>query len=566
MAKKVRKLHVTVKPVRLDGLPVITGDQTTMAKSFFAMVELKWKGPVSGFGLGLVPFYRSNRPVNQTSSKPVALGASHVAWEEEFERVCCIVGPWNLSFNIFYGENVDSKSKKSLIGKTSLDLSELASNLESSVERKLPIRSKGLLSKEATLVVNLAFSEVRNERDDFIQIGQISVDSAITTTKMASRRGGVSDFDLSSSPTTASSSAGVSPVVETGSNSSLENQSEPVFKAGFNWWKRRRLSFSMTWRRDPRDEEGITSKLSSTKPSETEQQKPTTAAITADTAADLSLETNKWVTKELVSRDGKSKLRSEVYTASIDQRSEKAGGEAACAAVAMVVAHWFKSNPNRINPTATEFDSLITQGSSLWKSLCDDSTYLRSFPNRHFDLETIVSANLRPVRVCREKSFTGVFSPERFVSLEGLMSFDQIWDKEVKKIASLRGEEETSVYIISWNDHFFVLKSSFDGYFVIDSLGERLFEGCKQAYILKFDDSSLIYEKKTKEEEEVVVCEGKECCREYIKRFLAAIPVAELAAKEEEKGNVLEEEEEVVDVSLLHEKLQIDLHHIVLTN
>ncbi|VVB08993.1 unnamed protein product [Arabis nemorensis] len=536
MAKKVRKLHVTVKPVRLDGLPAISGDKTT-AKNLFAMVELKWKGPVSGFGLGLVPFYRSNRPVNHTSSKQIALGVNHVEWDEEFERVCCLVGPWNLSFNVFYGETMDPKSKKAVIGKTSLDLSELSSKHKTTVETKLPIRSKGsVLSKEATLVVNVTFSEVRNEPDDFTQLGQISVDSAIPT-RMASRRGGGSDFDFSSSPATAaSSSGGRSPLVETGSTSTPDSQSEPDHKAGFNWWKRRRLSFSMTWRREP--------------PREEEVSKPP--------ATDLSIEANKWVVKDLVSRDGKWKLKSEVYSASIDQRSEEAGGEAACAAVAVVVAHWFQANPLLINPTGTEFDSLITQGSSLWKSLCNEESYLRLFPNKHFDLETIVSANLRPIRVCTDKSFTGVFSPERFGSLEGLMSFDQIWDEVEKEVAIGSNRGESRVYIVSWNDHFFVVKGDVNGYCVIDSLGERLFEGCKQAYILKFDDSSFMYEKKEEEDEEsseMVVCKGKECCREYIKRFLAAIPVTELAAKEE-KGNV------AVDVSLLHEKLQIDLHHI----
>ncbi|KAL9300662.1 putative NT-type C2 domain-containing protein [Arabidopsis thaliana] len=496
MAKKVRKLHVTVKPVRLDGLPAILGDETA-GKNLSAMVEVKWKGPVSGFGLGFVPFYRSNRPVNHTSSKPIALGSNHVEWEEEFERVCCIVGPWNLSFNVFYGENMDAKNKKSLIGKASLDLSELASKQESTVERKLPIRSKGsVLSKEATLVVNVTFSEVRTEPDDFMQLGQISVDSAIPKKKSTSRRGGGSHFDSFSSPATASSSGGRSPVVETGLFSSPdENQSEPGQKAGFNWWKRRRLSFSMTWRREPREDE-VTK--TSTKPSE-ELEKP---------ATEIPIEANKWVMKDLVSRDGKSKLKSEVYLASIDQRSEQAAGEAACAAVAVVVAHWFHANPKLINPSGTAFDSLITQGSSLWQSLCDKESYLRLFPNRHFDLETIVSANLRPVRVCTDKSFTGLFSPERFASLDGLMSFDQIWDE-----------------------------ADLDGFCVIDSLGERLFEGCKQAYILKFDDSSLMYEKE--ESSEKLVCEGKKCCREYIKSFLAAIPVAELAAKEE-KGNVVD--------------------------
>lgn len=95
----------------------------------------------------------------------------------------------------------------------------------------------------------MTFSEVRNEPDDFTNIGHLHVDSVIPT-KMTNRRGG-SDIDSSSSPATASSSGRISPVVETGSTSSPENQSEPGHKAGFNWWKRRRLSFSTTRRREP---------------------------------------------------------------------------------------------------------------------------------------------------------------------------------------------------------------------------------------------------------------------------------------------------------------------------
>lgn len=96
----------------------------------------------------------------------------------------------------------------------------------------------------------MTFSEVRTEPDDFTQLGPVTVDSAITT-NMPSRRGGGMDFDSSSSPATASNSGAVSPILGTASNSSPENQSEPGHKAGFNWWKRRRLSFSMTWRREP---------------------------------------------------------------------------------------------------------------------------------------------------------------------------------------------------------------------------------------------------------------------------------------------------------------------------
>ena len=76
-----------------------------------------------------------------------------------------------------------------------------------------------------------------------------------------------------------------------------------------------------------------------------------------------------------------------------------------------------------------------------------------------------------------------------------------------------------------------MLKVESNVYYIIDTLGERLFEGCNQAYMLKFDYSSLMYGKATKEEagleetgkaerkeeREEIICSGKECCREYIK-------------------------------------------------
>lgn len=99
--------------------------------------------------------------------------------------------------------------------------------------------------------------------------------------------------------------------------------------------------------------------------------------------------------------------------------------------------------------------------------------------------------------------------------------------------------------------------------YIIDTLGERLHEGCNQAYILKFDRDATIYNVKHAEEspaeksagehavavesedsnmeaadlkedlereekEEEVLFHGKESCKEYIKNFLAAIPIRKL--------------------------------------
>ena len=49
------------------------------------------------------------------------------------------------------------------------------------------------------------------------------------------------------------------------------------------------------------------------------------------------------------------------------------------------------------------------------------------------------------------------------------------------------------VYIVSWNDHFFVLNVEQDAHYIIDTLGERLYEGCNQAHVLKFDKDTTIW-------------------------------------------------------------------------
>lgn len=265
-----------------------------------------------------------------------------------------------------------------------------------------------------------------------------------------------------------------------------------------------------------------------------------------------------WETKEIVSRDGTAKLKSDVFFASFDQCGVQAAGESACAAVVAVIAHWLHSNSG-VMPTRSQFDSLIIEGSSEWRKLCDNEAYKDFFPNKHFDLDTILEANVRPLGITQEKSFVGFFSPEKFESLKGAMSFDDIW-REITREG--KGSHKPKIYIISWNDHFFVLKVEADAIYIIDSLGERLSEGCNLAFILRFDDSSVMYgkvnedecdsDKETEEETEEVICSGKECCREFIKRFLASIPLAEL-----------EEEEKKAPVSYfsLHQRIQIEFHY-----
>ncbi|PAN45909.1 hypothetical protein PAHAL_9G149700 [Panicum hallii] len=293
-----------------------------------------------------------------------------------------------------------------------------------------------------------------------------------------------------------------------------------------------------------------------------------------------------WEFKEIVSRDGHVKLSSQVFFASIDQRSERAAGESACTALVAVIADWLQANQN-IMPIQSQFDSLIREGSLEWRNLCENETYRERFPDKHFDLETVLHAKIRPLTVSPSRSFIGFFQPEGdddvsgFDFLNGAMSFDSIWD-EITQAAEFSSSDNPNLYIVSWNDHFFLLKVERDAYYIIDTLGERLHEGCSQAYILKFDNSTTIHkvhaEKKPSSpdssgplkdssgpessstdqdsgndiEESILVSKGKESCKEYIKSFLAAIPIRELQV-DIKKG--------LMASTPLHHRLQIEFHY-----
>jgi hypothetical protein len=279
-----------------------------------------------------------------------------------------------------------------------------------------------------------------------------------------------------------------------------------------------------------------------------------------------------WEPKEITSRDGRMKLSTGVFYASIDQRSERAAGESACAVLVVAVADWFQFNQN-IMPVRSQFDSLIREGSVQWRNMCADKSYLDRFPDGHFDLDTVLEAKVQPLSVVSDKSFVGFFHPEGelekesgFEFLDGSMSFDAIWD-EILKAAIECESDRPMVYIVSWNDHFFVLKVEKDAYYIVDTLGERLYEGCNQAYILKFDENTIIHqvsvEDKTTAEGDAgteqeclseIFCKGKEACKEYIKSFLAAIPIRELQ-EDIRKGRVGS------GSATLHQRLQIEFHY-----
>lgn len=282
-----------------------------------------------------------------------------------------------------------------------------------------------------------------------------------------------------------------------------------------------------------------------------------------------------WEKRKLVSRDGKLELETEIFLASIDQRSERASGEGACTVLAVTIADWLHQNPE-ILPLRCQLDKLVREGSSEWRNLCESVVHMKEFLDQHFDLDTVLQEQVRPLTVIPEKSYVGFFElenmPNRLEFLKGAMSFDSIWEELGRSERTI----EKEIYIVSWNDHFFVLKVEVNVIYIIDTLGERLFEGCNKAFILKFNIESKVFkaprERRKREvdseaitenhstnageEDETshreLVCQGKSTCKEFIKGFLAALPLRELQADIEKK---------IIGEAPLHHRLQIEFHY-----
>ncbi|XP_071690778.1 uncharacterized protein [Rutidosis leptorrhynchoides] len=528
-----KKIRVKIERIKLEGFEHGGGGGEKIMG-----VELKWKGERK-HRLSAVGFHRRLSGDIFYKEMVVRKGEA-IVWEDyddlEMENICLFTMtssnhadlfdefvPWIVTFKFTYGEH--NKVKMAEMGKVSLNLAEFASKTESSmIEKKLPVDLEiAGLTTRATVSVLLSFVEIRDSDELVSESTQLEGNTVVVKGKK--KQLSLEEVCLSDSDNSVTFDSDGSTEGATHASSSAFVQPERNKKPGFFDWKRRRLNRKQMKTKNG-DSRATTLYSGNTIVSDQKQK---------------NLMQSTWETREFVSRDGESKLVTLSFFASFDQCSDKAAGPSACTALVTVIAHWLGSNSSGSTtmPTVKQFDTLIIDGSSEWRSLCENETYMAEFPDKHFDLETVLRAGIRPVTVPQEKSFVGFFSPEKFSSLKGVMSFDDIWDNEISR--------NQGIYIISWNDHFFVLKVDEDCYYIIDTLGERLVEGCNQAYMLRFDSGSSLTESGT----EQVTCKGKECCKEFIKRFLAAIPLKELE---------IEEEKQVVPYYSLHHRLQIEFN------
>ena len=198
------------------------------------------------------------------------------------------------------------------------------------------------------------------------------------------------------------------------------------------------------------------------------------------------------------------------------------------------------------------FDAVIDGASREWRKLCEDGDLVARFPDKHFDLETALGLHVpfpvpnadgrmrddkeeddadaddsgsresgeekkSKVRVDHAESFVGFLTPPGVVpgdspTLDALTAAAPPLPEIITALAGTA----PATYVVSWLDHFFVLKfaterksagppgSNSDSggdsdplegemetvVYVMDSLGERLCEGCKRGYLLRFDGAS----------------------------------------------------------------------------
>ncbi|KAL7584200.1 uncharacterized protein LOC111908101 [Lactuca sativa] len=596
-----RKFEAKILVRCLQGLPEKTtsGDPRDFSR---LGVEVNWKGSTTSSNR--LNFKRSSAKRNLTKEESLN-DDGVVKWNEEFVTVCDLVEfrdgnfqQWEVAFRVFDGLNQGAKRRVHTIATGSLNLAEFAPSKQEKTPINIHLSMPISIDCSPILSLSLTLHEYAvplplSLRDDpsGLKAGfkKVKIFKVVSPKKICHQEEGNcrfgpnsldgvdSDVDNADSNVTKSLDYGTLAYANhigrfSNFNSSSSSEDDDwtyrhykskeddshserrISMRGIFPWRKRKLGFRSPkpkgeplLKKDVKEEGG--DDIDFYRRMLTSSEGSTTSRSSISEFGDDNFIIGKWENKDLKSRDGQMEVKTQIFFASIDQRSTRASGESACTSLVATIADWFQ-NSNQEMPVKSELDTLILEGSLDWRNLCENKLYTKNFPDKHFDLETVLESKTRNLIVVPEKSFIGFFQLDEgvFDFLHGAMSFDNIWD-EIDRIES----EKPLVYIVSWNDHFFVLKVDRDAYYIIDTLGERLYEGCDQAYVMKFDKDTSI-KRLPYEKEEIVVSKGKESCKEYIKNFLAAIPLRELQT-DVEKG--------LVDASspLVHHRLQIEFHY-----
>ncbi|KAK6929263.1 NT-type C2 domain [Dillenia turbinata] len=614
---KAIRLNLCLTVCRIEGLVAV---EPTKKETTNLRVQIEWTGRRKGS--------ISRRAIERNcTSKQKILSDGSVIWNEEFQQKCKLkiidskcFRRWEANMEI-QGLDDESNRRPTTLAKQTLDIAEFAYPIDHS-EKTIKFSLNFCISSssvEAMLTVKLKFSTFlpKHVRNGVHPLSPTHLLPALTSCIRCQNENHAEHQEMaiikdSSSTTSTDSEADEDSepgyrnlatmnlhigglvrgeIKENNDHNQGENSREIHQKINKSSiikllsWNKGKLSFRAL--NHPRDkpllnkaygEDGGDDIDQERRYQFSPQQPRTTQEITDSRVSGFGtsdrFEIGTWEERKLVSRDGKLELVTQIFLASIDQRSQKAAGGGACSVLATIIADWFHHN-HQILPLRCQFDKLMREGSSEWRKLCKDVIYREKFSDQHFDLDTIIEAQIRPLMLIPEKSYVGFFELEEMPSqldfLQGAMSFDSAWEEVQNSKTS-----SEQIYIVSWNDHFFVLKVEEDAIFLIDTLGERLMEGGDKAFILKFNEESKVYRVHQKAANSDVdkgngtsghvsnhelnkdgsskelVSEGKSSCKEFIKGFLAAVPLRELQANINRRK---------IGEAPLHHLLQIEFHY-----
>ena len=202
----------------------------------------------------------------------------------------------------------------------------------------------------------------------------------------------------------------------------------------------------------------------------------------------------------------------------------------------------------------------------------------RSINNAGLPTKKPKRKSLLRAKIHHDKSFVGFLRPPGVAqgdspALDALAEAAPPLETIVRELAAAATPATPSTYAVSWNDHFFTLhfrrEAGATVAYVMDSLGERLCEGCRRAYVLRFDSESL---ESTSTFSKPYAAEGK---REFKDGATIAEPLDAAAAAAAFIGDVLPsralrdlgarilaKNAEDPDPETLMRRLQIEFHRV----
>eukprot|EP00873_Tetraselmis_striata_P004773 jgi/Tetstr1/425037/TSEL_015502.t1 len=293
-----------------------------------------------------------------------------------------------------------------------------------------------------------------------------------------------------------------------------------------------------------------------------------------------------WISARLTSRGEASETVSahlDLFYGSMDQTSPTADGPAACSCSTLSLSRWILA-AGHVPTQPGEMDAALLEGCRQWRALSAVPTHRAAFPDAHFDLDTVLAAQERGpsgasrVRLLPDRSFVGFFRPSGLKCevladlLDSAMPLADIW----AQIGS--AQQQPTTYIVGWNDHWFVLHVSDGHCYLLDTLGQKLFDGCDRAFALRFPPTKPAGEVSESRQlecdpeakassslklalHELGAAEG---CHEFLEKFYTVAPLRQLVSDLNRAIKTHGSWMDSISPESVLRQLQIDFHRVEL--